>query len=389
MDRRAFVKNSLVASSALMMPQFLNGINSSGININGKRLVVVQLSGGNDGLNTIVPFRNDDYYKLRPTLCIKSSEVIKVSTELGMHPSLKNMASMFDRGEMSIFNQVGYPNQNMSHFRATDIWLTASDADKYYSTGWLGNYLDAECAHPHSAIEIGTSMSLALKGQKGLGMAFIHPAELKRAGDTAFFNDLTKVSHQGNDPLDYLYKTFTNTKASTDYLFNKFKTYQSQVEYPNSELSKSLKTIGSLIGSGIETAVYYVSMGGFDTHSNQQNRHKQLLEIMDGALGTFVKDLKRTGYFESTLILVFSEFGRRLNENGSKGTDHGMANNVWLIGGKLNRPGFANEMTDLNQREENNLVYSMDFREIYASVLINWLGAKQNVLKGDFNTFKV
>ncbi|WP_066627942.1 DUF1501 domain-containing protein [Labilibacter marinus] len=389
MDRRAFLKHSVVASSALMVPQFLQGINQSDVSFNGKRLIVVQLAGGNDGLNTIVPYRNDIYYKQRPTISIKPSEVLGINSELGMHPSLKNTASLFENGEMTIFNQVGYPNQNKSHFRATDIWLTASDANKYYSSGWLGKYLDAECNAPHSAIEIGTSMSLALKGKKGLGMAFTNPAELKRVGNTSFFNALNKVNHQGNETLGYLYKTFNNTKSSTDYLFDKYKTYKTNVDYPNSELARSLKTIASLIGSGVETPVYYASMSGFDTHSNQQNKQKQLLSTLDSSLSSLVKDLKQTGNYENTLILVFSEFGRRINENGSKGTDHGKANNVWLLGGNLNKPGFANNTTNLNLQDEKDLLHTLDFREIYSSILKNWLGSNQAIIEGKFKSFKV
>jgi len=389
MDRRSFLKNSLVASSALMMPQFLNAFNNTSNVFNGKRLVVIQLSGGNDGLNTIVPYRNELYYKLRPTIGIQHSEVIKVSDDLGMNPSLKNTASLFLEGEMSIFNHVGYPNQNKSHFRATDIWLTASDADKYYSNGWLGKYLDAECETPHSAIEIGTSMSLALKGEKGLGMAFINPVEMKRVSDTSFFNELKDANPEGNEILSYLYKTFTNTKSSTDYISARYKTFSSTIEYPNSPVGSSLKTIGTLINAQLETPVYYVNMGGFDTHSNQQNRHNQLLSKLDDALFAFVKDLKMGGTFDDTLILVFSEFGRRINENGSKGTDHGKASNVWLIGSKLKNPGFINGITDLNMNDENDLLYKMDFREIYSSILKNWLNTRHSIIKGRFKTFKV
>jgi uncharacterized protein (DUF1501 family) len=389
MNRRSFIKKSIAGGSVLIVPGLLFGEELSLKNTNGQRLIVLQLSGGNDGLNTIIPYKNDDYYRLRPTIAIEPKEVIKVSSELGMHPSLKNIASLFEDGDMSIYNQVGYPNQNKSHFRATDIWLTAGDSDKYYSTGWLGKYLDSNCEVPHSAIEIGASLSLALKGEKGLGMALTNPVELKRTSDTSFFNAMSKVDYSGNGRLASLYASFKNTKSSVNYLFNQYKNNNSGVEYLNNQLSNSLKTIGRLIGSGSESSVYYVSLGGFDTHGNQLGRQKQLLSVVDSSLGAFVKDLKSSGNWENTLILVFSEFGRRIKENGSKGTDHGKANNVWLLGGDLYKKGFANENTDLFHAEEDDLLHKMDFREIYASILKYWLNAKSGIISGTFNGFRI
>ena len=384
MDRRTFLKSSLLASSVIAFPNLIYGLDKK--TLGNKKLVVLQLSGGNDGLNTVVPYSNDIYYKLRPTLAIKPTEVIQLNDELGFHPALKKLSVLFEEGEMKIFNQVGYPDQNKSHFRATDIWLTASDSDEYYSKGWLGAFVDKNGDAPHSAIEINTKLSLSLKGEKNLGMAFLNPNTLRQMGNSNFFNALAKTKVKTNEPLSFLYETFRKTKTSTQYLFDNYKQYKSHVSYPKSKLAKNLSTVAAFIGSGISTPIYYVTMGGFDTHSNQQKRQERLLRQLDGALGTFIEDLKFSKKWSETLILVFSEFGRRMNENGSKGTDHGMANNVWLLSGGLHKAGFANAASNLSLTEENDLLHKIDFREIYTSILENWFGAKKDLIKGNFKS---
>ncbi|WP_068471721.1 DUF1501 domain-containing protein [Saccharicrinis aurantiacus] len=385
MKRRTFLKSGLVASSAAFMPQFLNGASANLQSANGNKLVVIQLAGGNDGLNTLVPYQNDIYYKSRPNIAIPKNQVLKLNHDLGFNPSLKSMAQFFENGEMSVYNQVGYPNQNKSHFRATDIWLTASDANQYLSTGWLGKYLDSDCQKPHHAIEIGTSLSLALKGDKGYGMAFDHPYTLMRAGNTDFFKQLRNLSAT-DSKSEYLYKTFVQTQQSTDYIFDKFRTYKSTITYPNSANGRSLKTIAQLIGAGVDTSIYYHSIGGFDTHGAQLGRQKQLHQNLDTALSAFVNDLKQSNNWNSTRILIFSEFGRRIKENGSKGTDHGKASNVYVLGGGIDTPGFQNGSTDLTKSENNDLLHTIDFRSIYAHLLKNWLNSEVGLPSSGFTT---
>jgi len=379
MKRRNFIKTGFVAGSSLMIPGFIQGMNQMKSTSN-RKLIVVQLAGGNDGLNTIIPYRSDDYYKLRPSIAIDADKLIKIHDELGFHAALKNMASLYDNGELSIINQVGYPNQNKSHFRASDIWLTASDANQYLQSGWLGRYLDAECNQPHAAIQYGTQKSFALKGKKGLGMALTDPKQLFHMSNEPFLQELTQLNASKTGNLDFLYKTLASTQQSAQYLYQNFKTYRSKANYPKHKFAQSLKTIASLIGAGVETGIYYTEVGGFDTHTNQINRHKILLKQLDESLWALRNDLKASNNWDNTIVLVFSEFGRRIKENGSKGTDHGKANNVWLMGGKLKKPGFANAVTNLQLQEDDDLLHQIDFRSIYADITHNWLETNKAII---------
>ncbi|WP_289053679.1 DUF1501 domain-containing protein [Carboxylicivirga marina] len=382
MKRREFLHKSAIAGTTLMLPGFLQAFNKRSLNLNQNKLIIIQLAGGNDGLNTITPYRSDDYYKNRPSISLAKNKLLKVNDETGFHPSLQNLAQMFEKGEVSIVNQVGYPNQNKSHFRASDIWLTASDSQEYLQHGWLGRYLDAECQSPHDAIQSGTQLSLALKGEKSLGMAFTDARQLYTISNESFIHELSASTNDKTGELAYLYKTLTQTQQSTEYIFNTSKTYSTKTEYPKHKLAQSLKMIASLIGSNTETQIYYTEMGGFDTHTNQNTRQQQLLTQLDESLAALKKDLQQSNSWHNTLILVFSEFGRRISENGSKGTDHGKANNVWLLGGRLANPGFYNPISNLQLSEDNDLLHSVDFRTIYSSVIHDWLKSDYKSIVG-------
>ncbi|TRX72201.1 DUF1501 domain-containing protein [Carboxylicivirga sp. M1479] len=382
MKRRNFIKTSFVAGSTLMIPGFLQALNKETVGQGNNKLIVIQLSGGNDGLNTFVPYRNDSYYNLRPNIGLSAKELIKCDSEMAFHQSLAQLANMFDNGEVNIINQVGYPNQNKSHFRASDIWLSASGANQYLQSGWLGRYLDAECTYPHAAIQYGVHKSLALKGKKGLGMVLTNPQQLYNFSNEPFLKALASSPASNKTDVGFLYKTLVNTQQSADYLYHTSRQYKSIVDYPKSKFGQSLKVIGSLMASGIQTNVFYNEIGGFDTHSNQLNRQKQLLLQLDEGLKALKDDLKASGNWNNTRILIFSEFGRRIKENGSKGTDHGKANNVWLIGGGLKKPGFYNSPSNLDMHSNNDLLHTVDFRSIYASVIHQWLKADYRSIIG-------
>ncbi len=351
-----------------------------------KNIVIIQLSGGNDGLNTIIPFRNDLYFEKRPQLAIPKKKVLKVSDELGFHPSLAALRPLFDKGEMCVINNVGYPNPNRSHFRSLDIWHSASDSDKVVSTGWLGRYLDAYCDRPHEAIEVDDMLSLAMKGEQLNGMAVKDPRVLFHTTNDSYLKKLTDhaaASHLSDDNMGYLFKTMIQTGSSAAYIHETSKTYTSSIKYPKTALAGQLKTVGKFINSSLETKVYYASVSGFDTHANQQVQQERLLKQYAEAVQAFVADLKKGGTFSDTLILTFSEFGRRVNQNASKGTDHGTASNVFAMGGSLKKAGFFNEGPDLSNLDKNgDLIYKVDFRRIYATVLDKWLGVSSRKILG-------
>jgi uncharacterized protein (DUF1501 family) len=391
-SRRDFLKTSVLASSLLFVPKFLHALDQQGLqplrNSNGRRLVVVQLGGGNDGLNTIIPYRNDVYYQARPTLGIREqSGILALGQDLGFNPAMTQLKGLYDQGQVGILNAVGYPNPDRSHFRSMDIWQSASDADKYVGTGWLGRYLDAACSDchlPYAGLELDDTLSLAMKGSTRKGLALKNPEKFHQLTQNRFIAQVSreKAPATTSSELDYLYKTLAETASSAEYLYQSSKVYKSGVAYPNTEFGKSLKTTAELINSGIESRVFYASLTGFDTHVRQEEQQGKLLGDLSSGLGAFAEDLQKAGNFDDTLVMVFSEFGRRVGQNASNGTDHGTANNVLLLGGGLKRQGILNAAPDLLNLDDGDLRYQLDFRSIYATVLRDWLGADDQLILG-------
>jgi len=380
MNRRHFLRNTALASGTLLVPAFLKPLEAIGATqLSGyKNLVIIQLSGGNDGLNTIVPFGNDIYYQKRSTIAIKQPDIIKLNDMQGLNPSLSALKEIYDQGWMSIINSVGYPNPDRSHFRSMDIWQTGSDANQFLTTGWIGRYLDANCQNfkPYTAIEVDDTLSLAMKGAKMKGIAVQDPYKLYQTTREPFFKDLVhdhSADNLSEDNLGYLYKTMIETYSSADYIQKTSKTYNVNAAYPATALGNQLKTVSKFINSGLQTRVYYVSLSGFDTHVNQQNEQSRQLKIYGDAVAAFIKDLKQSGKLDDTLVMTFSEFGRRVEQNASNGTDHGTANNIMIYGGKLNKAGIYNDAPDLAQLDNGDLKYQIDFRDVYATLLDKWL----------------
>lgn len=385
--RRNFLKqSSLAAAGTLLMPRFLHALGGQQPGPQRKIVVVIQLSGGNDGLNTIIPVRNDIYYKMRPKLAIGGTEALRLTDEAGLHPQLSYFKELYDAGELALLNNVGYPNPDRSHFRSMDIWHTASDSAAYLHTGWLGRYLDAQCKGcdlPTQAIELDELLSLALKGETHNGIATTDPRRLFATGSQPHLKAIAEAHHHHHEPeVDYLYKTLGTTLQSAEYIFKESRRRPSKSTYPNTELAKSLQTIASLALSDINTTVYYVSLGSFDTHINQAAQQARLFEQLNGAVKAFVADIKAGGRFNDLLLFTFSEFGRRVNQNASGGTDHGTANNMFFIGGGLKKQGLINALPDLTQTTANDLRYTVDFRQVYHMVLQNWLQADATAILG-------
>ncbi len=354
---------------------------------NGKILVVVQLSGGNDGLNTVVPYRNDIYYRERPTIAIRPEKVLTLNDEIGLHPAMMPLKSLYDEGLLTVINNVGYPNPDRSHFRSMDIWQTASDSDKYVNTGWVGRYLDAACSgkaqEPFRTIEVDDTLSLALKGDTLNGLSVLDPKKLYNQTRSNLVSGLSKEHGHGEpESVAYLYKTLAETVSSAEYVYNKTNVQRTPATYPNHELGNRLKTVSQLIQSGVATSVYYVSISGFDTHINQPGQQERLLGQYAEAVGAFMTDLKAAGRQNDVLLMTFSEFGRRVKQNASNGTDHGTANNVFLIGGGLPARRVLNEAPNLTNLTDGDLTYSVDFRQIYATLLHDYLGADDVAILG-------
>ncbi len=379
--RKEFIQIGSLATASLLVPKFLKAFESKSMVLPGNKVVVIlQLSGGNDGLNTVIPYRNDLYYRARPKLGIAKDKVLTLTDEVGLNPALKGLKELYDDGSLSVLNNVGYPNPDRSHFRSMDIWHTASNSNEYWTSGWMGRYLDSQCKgcdKPTQAIEIDDILSLALKGEEIKGIAVKDPRRLYGTANEKFFRDIMKnhTDEAGDQPADYLYKTMAETLSSADYIFKQSRMHPTNAVYPTTNLGNSLKTIASLIYSEINTKVYYVSLGSFDTHINQEGQQNRLFTEMNDAIKAFVKDLKEQHRFDDVLLFSFSEFGRRVEQNASNGTDHGTANNMFMISGGLKQKGILNPMPDLSDLNEGDLKYNVDFKNVYATILNKWLMA--------------
>jgi len=379
--RKEFIQIGSLATASLLLPKFLKAFEGQTmVPLGNKVVVILQLSGGNDGLNTVIPVRNDLYYKARPRLGITKDKALSLTDEVGLNPALTAFKELYDDGSLSIINSVGYPNPDRSHFRSMDIWHTASQSSEYWNNGWVGRYLDAQCKgcdKPTQAIEIDDILSLALKGDNIKGIAVKDPKRLYGTANEKFFKEVMKNHKQeaGEQSADYLYKTMAETLSSADYIFQQSKMHPTKAEYPKSDLGNSMKTIASLIFSEINTKVYYVSLGSFDTHINQEAQQQRLFTEMNDAVKAFIKDLKANNRFDDVMLFTFSEFGRRVAQNASNGTDHGTANNMFLISGGLKQKGLINELPNLADLDEGDLKYKVDFKNVYATVLNKWLKA--------------
>jgi uncharacterized protein (DUF1501 family) len=398
MQRRQFLQSSALASTLLLVPKFLHAIDRPEARLatmlrdapsgQARRLIVVQLSGGNDGLNTVIPYRNDLYFKARPTLALKETEgILPLSDDLGLHPAMKGLKGLYDQGQLAVLNAVGYPNPDRSHFRSMDIWQTGSGSEQLLNTGWLGRYLDSSCAGcalPYQALEVDDTLSLALKGQYRKGLALKNPGKFHQLTQNRYLSQLSqeKVPTTPTSELDYLYKTLAETASSADYLYDKSKIHTSTVTYPNTDLGRNLKTTAELINSGVESRVYYLALSGFDTHVRQHEQQGRLLGELSDGLAALADDLQKNGEWQNTLVMVFSEFGRRVTQNASNGTDHGTANNVFLLSGALRKPGLLNSPASLADLDQGDLRYQVDFRSLYASILTDWLGADDQLVLG-------
>jgi uncharacterized protein (DUF1501 family) len=386
LKRKEFLQIGTLASASLMMPKFLKALEKKALEPAGNKvMVVLQFSGGNDGLNTVIPIRNDIYYRSRPKLGIEKDQSLQITDEAGLNPALPFFKQLFDEGSLAIMNNVGYPNPDRSHFRSMDIWQSASDSNEYIATGWLGRYLDAQCSgcdKPTQALEIDDVLSLALKGENIKGLAVKDPKRLFNSSDERYFQEINATHEHGEVTVDYLYKTLGETMNSANYIYEQSRRHPSSQTYPATELGKNLKTICSLILSDINTKVYYVSLGSFDTHVNQENQQKRLFTELNDAISAFVNDLKSNNRFQDVTIMTFSEFGRRVAQNASGGTDHGTANNMFFVGGGLKQKGLLNPMADLSDLNQGDLKFTIDFKNVYATMLQNWLGADHEKILG-------
>lgn len=402
--RRQFLKTSLAGGSLVSLgatvPAFLSRTAAAAPEADrpGARdtiLVVVQLTGGNDGLNTVIPYTDPEYTKLRPTLRIPKDQVQKLDDSVGLHPALERLAKLLDDRALAVVQGVGYPNPNQSHFRSMDIWQAGSMAATL-TEGWLGKALRKMPAAPAFHLAGANDASpLALAGAPARVPTISSLSDFQLQVTAASGADTREqraviegVAQGGGQPglLDFVQRTAANTYASSRRLQEVGKNYQPKVPYPNSALANHLKIAAQLIDGGLGARLFYVSIGNFDTHANQLNTHANLLRQLSEAMTAFYQDMAARGHKDRILMMTFSEFGRRAQENGSRGTDHGAAAPMLLVGGKV-QPGVVGRHPSLTDLALGNLKHAVDFRQVYATILESWLGVpSQEVLGEKFQT---
>ncbi len=409
--RRQFVRGGVTAFTfGFAAPQFLSELafaQSGG----SRNLVVVYLGGGNDALSTLIPYGDADYYARRPTIAVPASAVLQIGTDragnvLGLHPALTGLKRIFDDGKLAVVQRTGYQNSSRSHFEGFDIWGTGNPGNSQ-GTGWLGRYLDTLPSPIDPLVGWNTTretprpLVARTVGVPAITSPATYSFASPNAGAEAGFERAAALRISSHLPADRPHLSFVNSTAQaalgTLDRVATVATYRPSVTYPNNGFGQALQAVAGAMNRQIGTKVFWVSTGGFDTHANQNpvnGAYNNLMATVNGGLLNFYTDLKNQGLLDSTMVIVFSEFGRRITENGSNGTDHGAAGIMMALGG-LVRGGLYGTAAKLRQDPANpglensagDVRYETDFRAVYARVLDEWLGSNSvNILGADFRT---
>lgn len=386
LSRREFLRQSgsglgLVAFSSVAPAFLTNSILAGTPSPERDRtiLVLIQLAGGNDGLNTVIPWSDDRYYGLRPNLGIPAGETLKLDDHHAFHPACSGLHRLFNDGKLGIIQNVGYPNPNRSHFRSMEIWETASDSDDYLTEGWMGRYFDNCCAGAPSAdplgVSIGNEMPDTFLSHSNTNLFSLAPGRRRNTQqDQAMLEGLESLSYKDGGNGSFLQHTLMDTLVTERRILELLDSGKAMADYPKTQLGRALSSVGRLIAAGMETRVYFVSHGGFDTHANQAFRHRVLLNELSSAMQAFQTDLEAHGLQDQVLTMTFSEFGRRPSENASGGTDHGTAAPLFVMGSQLHA-GLHGEAPNLDLPKNKDLKFSTDFRSVYNTVLRKWFDA--------------
>ena len=366
-----------------------------------RSLVVIELAGGNDALNTLVPYNNGLYYDYRPGIGIQQGDVLAINGEYGFNPNMQAVKDLWDRGELAIINGIGYPQPNRSHFRSRDIWYTA-EPESIGNQGWLGaaiRDLDAKGENVLTGVNFGRGLPRALVC-RGVPVASV--GNLETYGLLPDMSD-ENVRHHALDALGRMYgpaggrdivartlaENGSQALMGADILRTAPERYSSSIEYADTPISQSLKSAAQVMSAGLGTRVLYAQHGSFDTHSNELQSHAKLWQDASAAIADFTGDLKEQGLWEETLVLVWSEFGRRVRDNGT-GCDHGSGGVAFVLGGSV-EGGLYGQYPSLREADlsEGDMAYTTDFRTTYATVLGRWLGLDPDpIVHGQFEQFE-
>ncbi|MFQ5844096.1 MAG: DUF1501 domain-containing protein [Planctomycetota bacterium] len=392
LDRRSFLGHGLAGFSlAATAPHFL-GLTARVFAAEGdadsdRVLVVLQLSGGNDGLSTVVPFADPAYHRARRTIAIAEKDVLQLDDHVGLHAGLPKLHALYRAGKMAVVQGCSYPNPNRSHFKSMDIWHAGDLRGRSLRTGWLGRAIDACCPDRHDpelVVNVGPSIPYALEADVHKPISFDQPNAYRWAGnprDREEFERLNEQAAEGDDTIRWLHRIAVDARASSEKVREAASGYRPRAEYGRSPLGRDLRTVAALLAGGLKTRIYYVSFGGFDTHNGQRNRHDNLMRQLDAALGAFWADLEAQGLSKRVVVLSFSEFGRRVAENGSLGTDHGVAGPMFVYGDAV-RGGLHGSHPSLTDLDAGDLKMKVDFRTVYAGILEDWVGVPADRVLG-------
>lgn len=364
-------------------------------------LVVLQMAGGNDGLNTLVPYADDAYHRARPDLGIGAKTVLQMGDYVGLNPGMTGLKSLYDDGLLGIVQGAGYPNPNRSHFRSTEIWQTATDADRYSNRGWIGNYFDNACQGADATVGVTltkqTPQAFAAETPTGIALAAMQGGKGRRGGlfgrnrndeaDEELTAEGGSIDMLGGavkselGPLEYLQRTALDARMSDDKIKAILAKNPASASFPKNQLGQQFSLIARLIAGQLPTRVYYLSQGGYDTHNNQERSHNRLLAEFSDGLSAFIREMKQQGNDKRVLVMTFSEFGRRVAQNSSGGTDHGTAAPMFLAGGAM-QPGLYGKYPSLTDLNSGDLKHTADFRGVYATILDRWLRADSSKILG-------
>ncbi|RYG44009.1 DUF1501 domain-containing protein [bacterium] len=396
LTRRDLLKGGTIIAVGLVAPPWLSTVARADV-IRASRgdkplsdtvLVVCQFSGGNDGLNTVVPYGDAEYKKLRPVIGHPEEKVLKLNERMGLHPAMGGIKKLYDEGKVAIVQNVGYPHANRSHFKSMDIWQSASPEQKL-KYGWIGRHYDHLIAggpmNPVVALGLSTERPLALQGEKASIPTFASLADMQSLiGDADAEKMLREI--QGMDAMTgsttRTVQQASKTALDAMSILNKqLKGYEPKQTYANDDFGRGFKQIAQLIATSPTTRVVYFSAGGFDTHAKQPESQEKLLKGYSDAVLAFQREMEAVGKADKVIVMTFSEFGRRAYENASQGTDHGAAGPMFFIGNKV-KGGLHGPNPDLQKLDSGDVAFTQDFRGVYATALDNWMGSDSDVVLG-------
>lgn len=387
MNRRAFLASTLAAGSLVRPGHARLRAWGAPPGSNGKTLVLLQLSGGHDGLSLLVPYTDDAYYRARGSTAISSRDALRIDDRRALHPELGRLREHFEQGQVAFVEGVGYPEPNRSHFASLDIWHTARLEGRAGGEGWVGRLmaeLHGRDADPNHVVHVGKSLPYSLRSTEHPPTCFANPASYRWVKNEEALEEYDTDAGEGTSSLDFVRAVMRDAHVSSRAMRSAAASYRARVEYPDREpLAEALYTAAAILHGGLGTRVISVELGGFDTHVDQRATHTSLMGRLDRSLSAFLRDLKGTPAGRDTVVVAFSEFGRRVAENASRGTDHGTAGVVLVAGGSV-EGGFHGKAPSLSKLDElGDLRFTTDFRSVYATVVERWMGGASKPVLGE------